>query len=187
MTTGQKSNNQNKVSEYDKIVQELRNKLNVHAKDYVPKMYEALSNDGYDADQAREKIEKDWLNVWTKRTIRDNLPKEAVREYKRETISNIDDKKIPIQVSTNGSQEPEQEHSGDYMPSEKTGYSFSETYVAPMEQKEEGWKFIDVSPLWRGKFIQCARDGIKVAIRYVGDDIVEVLDIKEYNKRIKKR
>lgn len=67
---------------YDDILGEVKTKaenFRSTAKEYVPKLYEALHNENpYIAPHnARERIEKDLVGIWSKRTILDALPDEA--------------------------------------------------------------------------------------------------------------
>ena len=49
------------------------------AKLYIPKMYNALmdENKNISPEDARDRIEKDCVGIWSKRTILDALPDEA--------------------------------------------------------------------------------------------------------------
>jgi hypothetical protein len=71
------------LTEYDKLVEEVRTKAEAFrsstAKEYIPKMYRALRNESptLTPEDARDRIEKDCVDVWSKRTILDVLPDEA--------------------------------------------------------------------------------------------------------------
>jgi hypothetical protein len=71
------------LTEYDKLLEEARTKAaNFYrstAKEYIPKMYQALrtENPNLTPEHARDRIEKDCINIWSKRTILDALPDEA--------------------------------------------------------------------------------------------------------------
>ena len=49
------------------------------AKEYIPKMYRALRNENPNLtpEDSRDRIEKDCISIWSKRTILDALPDEA--------------------------------------------------------------------------------------------------------------
>ena len=72
-----------KLSEYENLLEEIRakitdiqNKLIVTAREYIPKMYQAIINENSKISpvEARARIEKDCINLWKKRTIIDALP-----------------------------------------------------------------------------------------------------------------
>jgi hypothetical protein len=70
------------LTEYDKLLEEARAKeqaFSSTAIEYVPKMYLALRNENpnHTPKDTRVRIEKDWVGVWSKRTILDALPDEA--------------------------------------------------------------------------------------------------------------
>jgi len=82
MENNQEESNQEEnknLSEYEKIWEEIRNKINVTAKQYVPTLYEALIKDGYTPKEAREKIKKDSINIWSEKTV-DNYISEDAKE-----------------------------------------------------------------------------------------------------------
>lgn len=62
---------------YQKIWAEARQKLNVTAKEFIPRLYDALVKDGYPPKEARDKIKKDAFNIWKVDTIDKYIPKEA--------------------------------------------------------------------------------------------------------------
>lgn len=173
MTEENHSNKNKSPTEYDKIVQEFRNHLNTRAKDLIPRMYEALKQDGYDKDQAREKIEKDWLNVWTKKTIRDNLPSEVVREYKREMTSDIEDKNL-LQVNTDGRQEVSRPNND--IPTKPV--SNPTTVPSSDSGSDEHDYSFDVTTVQAAKIYQCARDGIRLILHTKGMYVVDVRDVR---------
>src|SRR4051812_5661943 len=71
------------MSVYDDLLEELRTKVDAFrqttAKEYIPQMYLALRDENPDltAEDLRERIEKDCLDIWKPRTILDALPDEA--------------------------------------------------------------------------------------------------------------
>jgi predicted secreted Zn-dependent protease len=70
------------LTEYDKLLEDARAKAEAFkstAKEYTPKMYRALRNENPTPtpEDARDRIEKDCFDIWSKRTILDALPDEA--------------------------------------------------------------------------------------------------------------
>jgi hypothetical protein len=70
------------LTEYDKLLEDIRAKAEAFksaAREYIPKMYQALRDENPDItpEDARDRIEKDCINIWSKRTILDALPDEA--------------------------------------------------------------------------------------------------------------
>ena len=75
---------------YDDLLEEARAKANafrVSAKQYVRNMYLALPNENPNiiSEDARERIEKDLVSIWEKRTIVDALPDEAKDPIKQKS------------------------------------------------------------------------------------------------------
>ena len=75
---------------YDDLLEEARAKANafrVSAKQYVRNMYLALRNENPNitSEDARERIEKDLVGIWEKRTIVDALPDEAKDPIKQKS------------------------------------------------------------------------------------------------------
>jgi hypothetical protein len=67
---------------YDQLLQEASEKAEAFrstAKEYIPKMYWALRNEDLSLtpEDARDRIEKDCINIWSKSTILETLPDEA--------------------------------------------------------------------------------------------------------------
>jgi hypothetical protein len=78
------------VSQYDDLLEEVRSKAAAYmstAKLYIPKMYNALmdENKNISPEDARDRIEKDCVGVWSKRTILDALPDEAKNREKQKS------------------------------------------------------------------------------------------------------
>jgi hypothetical protein len=76
------------VGEYDDLLHEVRNRAEAYrstAKEYIPKMYEALRKEDVNIspEDARDRIEKDCFGIWMKRTILDALPQEAKNPEKQ--------------------------------------------------------------------------------------------------------
>jgi hypothetical protein len=70
------------MSEYDDLLAEATSKAELFratAKEYIPKMYAALrkENSNLSPTDAKDRIQKDCLSVWSSRTILDALPDEA--------------------------------------------------------------------------------------------------------------
>jgi hypothetical protein len=65
------------LTEYDKLLKDAREKVEAFkstAKIHIPKMHHALRNENLKPEDARDRIEKDCINIWSKRTILDALP-----------------------------------------------------------------------------------------------------------------
>jgi hypothetical protein len=76
------------MSKYDDLLEEARTKSEAFrstAYEYIPKMYQALRNENPNttAQDARDRIEKDCVGIWSKRTILDALPNEAKDQKKQ--------------------------------------------------------------------------------------------------------
>ena len=70
------------LSRYDELLEQARQRADAFrstAKEFIPKMYKALSdeNPNTSPEDARDRIEKDCIGIWSKRTILDALPNEA--------------------------------------------------------------------------------------------------------------
>ena len=67
---------------YDELLEQARQRADAFrstAKEFIPKMYKALrdENPNTSPGDARDRIEKDCIGIWSKRTILDALPNEA--------------------------------------------------------------------------------------------------------------
>jgi hypothetical protein len=76
------------MSNYDDLLEEARTKAEAFrstAKEYIPKMYEALrsENPNISPEDARDRIEKDCVGIWSKSTILHALPDEAKNQEKQ--------------------------------------------------------------------------------------------------------
>jgi len=76
------------LSEYDDLLKEVKGKAAAFqstAREYIPKMYQALRNENQEIPpaDARDRIEKDCVGIWSKRTILDALPDEAKNPEKQ--------------------------------------------------------------------------------------------------------
>jgi hypothetical protein len=76
------------LSKYDDLLEYARTKAEAFrssAKEYIPKMYESLRRENPDIspEDARDRIEKDCVGIWSKRTILDALPEEAKNKEKQ--------------------------------------------------------------------------------------------------------
>jgi hypothetical protein len=81
---------------YDKLLEEARTKAEAFrstAKEYIPKMYWALRNENPNLTpkDARDRIEKDCFDIWSKRTILDALPDEA-KDLKKQKSGQLSQK-----------------------------------------------------------------------------------------------
>jgi hypothetical protein len=78
------------VGEYDDLLDEAKSKAAAYmstAKVYIPKMYNALmsENKNISPQDARDRIEKDCVGIWSRRTILDALPDEAKNQEKQKS------------------------------------------------------------------------------------------------------
>jgi hypothetical protein len=78
------------VGQYDDLLDEAKSKAAAYmstAKVYIPKMYNALMNENKNIspEDARDRIEKDCVGIWSKRTILDALPDEAKNREKQKS------------------------------------------------------------------------------------------------------
>jgi len=78
------------VGEYDDLLDEAKSKAAAYmstAKVYIPKMYNALmsENKNISPQDARDRIEKDCVSIWSRRTILDALPDEAKNQEKQKS------------------------------------------------------------------------------------------------------
>jgi hypothetical protein len=76
------------LSNYDDLLEEARTKAEAFrssAKEYIPKMYEALrrENPNISPEDARDRIEKDCVGIYSKSTILHALPDEAKNKEKQ--------------------------------------------------------------------------------------------------------
>jgi hypothetical protein len=76
------------LSEYDDILEKARKsaeQFRSTAKEFIPKMYKALRNEkpNISSEDARDRIEKDCVEIWSRRTIIDALPDEAKNQEKQ--------------------------------------------------------------------------------------------------------
>jgi hypothetical protein len=77
------------MSEYDDLLKKIRAEAEAFrstAKEYIPKMYYALRREDHNIspEDARDRIEKDCIGIWSKRTILDAIPDEAKNQKKQE-------------------------------------------------------------------------------------------------------
>jgi hypothetical protein len=76
------------LSEYDDILEKAREaaeQFRSTAKEFIPKMYKALRNENHNIspEDARDRIEKDCVGIWSKSTILHALPDEAKNKEKQ--------------------------------------------------------------------------------------------------------
>ena len=84
------------MTEYDKLLGEARARAEAFrstARQYIPKMYLALRNENPNLtpEDARDRIEKDCFDIWSKRTILDALPEEA-KDLKKQKAGRLSQK-----------------------------------------------------------------------------------------------
>ena len=78
------------MGKYDDLLEEAKSKAAAYistAKAYIPMMYNALikENQNISPEDARDRIEKDCVGIWSKRTILDALPDEAKNREKQKS------------------------------------------------------------------------------------------------------
>ena len=78
------------MGKYDDLLEEAKSRAAVYistAKLYIPKMYNALmdENKNISPEDARDRIEKDCVGIWSKRTILDALPDEVKNQEKQKS------------------------------------------------------------------------------------------------------
>jgi hypothetical protein len=71
------------LSHYDEVLEEARNKATSSAKEYIPKLYDILTQEEHKtAEDARKIIEHDLLEYWSKATVTKWLPQETKDQEK---------------------------------------------------------------------------------------------------------
>jgi hypothetical protein len=70
------------LGEYDKLLEQAKERADAFrstAKEFIPKMYKALRDEDPNASPGdiRDRIKKDCVKIWSKRTILEALPDEA--------------------------------------------------------------------------------------------------------------
>ena len=78
------------MGKYDELFEEAKSRADAYistAKLFIPKMYNALmdENKNISPEDARDRIEKDCIGIWSKRTILDALPDEAKNREKQKS------------------------------------------------------------------------------------------------------
>ncbi len=85
------------MTNYDEILEEAITKMEIlqraTASEYIPRMYHALRCERLLPDDARDRIEKDCVGIWSKRTILDALPDEA-KDLKKQKAGRLRQKKV---------------------------------------------------------------------------------------------
>ena len=85
------------MAEYDELLEQVHNIGTAHrskARQYIPKMYWALRNENSNLtpEDARDRIETDCVDIWSKRTILDALPDEA-KDLEKQKAGRLSQKK----------------------------------------------------------------------------------------------
>lgn len=71
------------MSHYDEVLEEARSQATSSAKEYIPRLYDILVNEEHKtAEDARNIIEHDLLDYWSKATVTKHLPQEVKDEEK---------------------------------------------------------------------------------------------------------
>jgi hypothetical protein len=84
------------MTKYDELLKEAKAKAEAFvstAREYIPKMYDALRNEDSNLtpEDARDRIQKDCIGIWSKRTILDALPDEA-KDLKKQKAGRLSKK-----------------------------------------------------------------------------------------------
>lgn len=84
------------MTKYEELLKEARAKAEAFAltaREYIPKMYDALRNEDSNLtpEDARDRIQKDCIGIWSKRTILDALPDEA-KDLKKQKAGRLSKK-----------------------------------------------------------------------------------------------
>lgn len=98
------------MTEYDELLKEARKKVEDFHRStaiaYIPRMYYALRKEKISPEDAREKIEKDCVGIWSDRTILNVLPDEA-KDPKRQKAGRLRQKE-PNCAAFSAAQSPTQ-------------------------------------------------------------------------------
>ena len=93
---------------YDELLEQARQRADAFrstAKEFIPKMYKALRDEDPNTspEDARDRIEKDCIGIWSKRTILDALPNEAKDPEKQKSgrLSQRKTNSAAVSASTN--------------------------------------------------------------------------------------
>jgi hypothetical protein len=137
------------MTEYDRIVSELRDKHMKQASEYIPKAYQALIAEGLSPMDARDRIEKDIGDIFSKSTIRRHMPEEAKHKEK----AREQPKKQLITTSGQVIQEPEQ---SDKLTESTFTPKPTNIFDADTAQINIGPQTVvlDPNPLWRAAILQ---------------------------------
>jgi hypothetical protein len=85
------------LGEYDTLLEQAKERADAFrstAKEFIPKMYKALRDEDPNAspEDIRDRIEKDCVEIWSKRTILEALPDEA-KDPKKQKAATLRQKK----------------------------------------------------------------------------------------------
>lgn len=93
------TNEDESATSYDDLLKEVRTRVadfqKSTAREYIPRMYTELRNEnfGMTPEDARDRIEKDCVGIWLKRTILDALPDET-KDPKKQKAGRLRQKKL---------------------------------------------------------------------------------------------
>jgi hypothetical protein len=120
------------MCKYDELLEEVRTKIlplkqiiRTTARDYIPKMYNALLQEEINLtpQEARERIEKDCLEFWSKRTIVDALPDEVKNTIKQFAGKQRKTNSAAIIAASTNNEKVLLEHDNDSYFSNNTNFS----------------------------------------------------------------
>lgn len=169
------------MSKYDGLLEKVRSMYGMASKE-IPKLYEALIEEGLSPQDARERIEKDLIDMVSKRTILRYLPDEAKhQEMKRERPTK---KQMMIEVANSGHQqlvtEPEIiDNNTTTTPRhvfDKTTIDMVKSAFSPTTTTATTPIVLHPNPVWRGKIIQRMNQGADVYLVTDGQSVIDVRD-----------
>src|SRR5690348_5741940 len=100
MTAMNVSQNQNKKTSYDELLQTIKNEHKNRAKELIPQLCYALKSEDHrlSKEDIRDRIKHDLIDIWSRTTIQENIPDEfkdkGKQEAKQTTDENKNEKKV---------------------------------------------------------------------------------------------
>ena len=78
MTAMNVSQNQNKKTSYDELLQIIKNEHKNRAKELIPQLCYALKSEDHrlSEEDIRDRIKHDLIDIWSRTTIQENIPDE---------------------------------------------------------------------------------------------------------------
>lgn len=128
------------MTKYDDFLEEIKRKHDTTANDSINKLYQLLKEEdkNLSKDDMYDRIMKDCLEIWQKRTILENMPDELKDRERQEAGRKGSEKKKEIVVTTDGSVAAEVAAKNT---SESQTESKSQTFeTTPIQEVKEEWK-----------------------------------------------